>query len=622
MTKQITRLLLALTLIGSILVACGTSLPTSLSTDTTTNSAQTTATTTVPSTTAAATTVTAVTVDHQAPHDSPADDRWERTTAIPITLNGDAITADHPNITVESTTVTIGAAGSYLISGALTDGQIAVDTKDEAVVQLILDGVDIHHASSAAINVIDAEKVVIILADQSENRLSDGATYLFPDANTDEPNATLFSKADLSITGNGSLTVEATYNDGIGSKDGLVIAGGTISVTAVDDGIRGKDYLVVQDGHLTINAQGDGLKSDDEEDTAKGYIAIDQGQVQIDAGGDAIQAETDLTIADGTFVLTSGGGSSQTVAEDDSAKALKAGRALLIQGGDYTIDAADDALHANVDLVIDGGNFTIATGDDGVHADANLTVNGGVVRIMQSYEGIESAVITINGGEIYIVSSDDGVNAADGTGGGPGGGFGGGQPQGNGGQRGPRPGRENVNYTGNLYLYINGGYIVVDAGGDGIDANGAIEMTDGVVIVNGPTMRMNSALDYDGFFKMTGGFVVAAGSSGMAQAPGSLSTQNAALIYFDATQPAGNLVHLQTSTGEAVLTFAPTKAYQSLAISSPQLTSGTTYEVYLGGTATGTAKDGLYPAESYSGGTLFATFTIADLITVIGTGGR
>lgn len=200
-------------------------------------------------------------------------------------------------------------------------------------------------------------------------------------------------------------------------------------MNAVDDGIRGKDYLVVQDGHLTINAQGDGLKSDEEEAAGKGYITIDQGQFQIDAGGDAMRAETDLTIANGTFVLTSGGGSSQTIAEDATAKALKAVRTLVIKGGDFTIDAADDALHSNTDLLI-------ATGDDGVHADANLTVNGGTVRITQSYEGIESAVITINGGEIYIVSSDDGVNAADGTGGGPGGGFGGGQPQGNGGPRG------------------------------------------------------------------------------------------------------------------------------------------------------------------------------------------
>lgn len=610
MTNQVIRVLVALTLLSAILVACGSPLATS--------SEQTI---TPPADTAAAPAATVVSVDHQPPHDSPADYTWESNTVIPITLTGDSITADNPHVTVAGTTATIGAAGTYQISGTLSEGQIAVDTEDEAPVQLILAGVDIHNASSAALNVIDAAKVVIILAEQSENRLSDGETYRFPDANTDEPNATLFSDVDLSIAGKGSLTVEANYNDGIASKDGLVIAGGTISVNAVDDGIRGKDYLVVRDGTLTINAGGDGLKSDEAEDAAKGYITIAQGQVQIDAVGDAIQAETDLTVADGAFVLTSGGGSNQTIAEDDSAKALKAGRTLMVKGGDYTINAADDALHSNADLLIDGGIFTIATGDDGAHADANLIVNGGLVRITQSYEGIESQVITINGGELYIVSSDDGVNAADGTGGGPRGGFGG-PPPGNGGPRGPRPGRENVNYTGNLYLYINGGYLVVDAGGDGIDANGAIEMTDGVVIVNGPTMRMNSALDYDGFFKMTGGFVVAAGSSGMAQAPGSLSTQKAVLIYFDATQPAGSLVHLQTSAGENIVTFAPTKAYQSLALSSPDLVNGATYAVYVGGTATGTAKDGLYPAASYSGGTLYTTFTIADLITVVGTGGR
>ena len=105
-----------------------------------------------------------------------------------------------------------------------------------------------------------------MLADATENTISDGASYVFADPVDDEPNAAIFSASDLTISGNGSLTVEGNYNDGIASKDGLTIAGGSITVSAVDDGIRGKDYVVVEDSVITIDAQGDGLKSDNEED--------------------------------------------------------------------------------------------------------------------------------------------------------------------------------------------------------------------------------------------------------------------------------------------------------------------------------------------------------------------
>ena len=149
-----------------------------------------------------------------------------------------------------------------------------------------------------------------------------------------------------------------------------------------------------------------------------------------------------------------------------------------------------------------------------------------------------------------LVVSDDGLNVAGGNDGSginrPGGGGGGFNPP-------------DTNY----YLYLNGGYIVVDAAGDGIDVNGSIEMTDGVVIVNGPTSSMNGALDYDGSFKITGGFLVAAGSSGMAQAPGNASTQNSLLLNFNSSRQAGSLVHIQSSAGKGILTFAPTKTYQS-----------------------------------------------------------
>jgi hypothetical protein len=569
--------------------------------------------------TAVVTQTAEITTQNSATHEDTQDYIWDSASVVPIVLTGNAITATGDGVTINGSIAMVTSAGTYSLSGSLIDGQIVVDTQDQQVVRLILNGVDIHNTTGAAINILNAQKTIIVLADDTENTITDGKTYTFKDPTATEPNAAIFSKSDLTIFGGGSLTVNGNYNDAIASKDGLIIAGGTITVNAVDDGIRGKDYLVVEDGKITIIAGGDGLKSDNEEDPSKGYIAATTGVFNITSSGDAIQAQTDLLITDGEFKLTTGGGSKASLASNSSAKGIDGNVNVLINDGTFDLDTADDSVHSNASLTINGGSYSIATGDDGMHADATLEINGGDINITQSYEGIESAVITINGGSIHVVSSDDGINVA-------GGNDGSGMIQGmrpGGPQRpGAAPAQDTSTYTGKFFLYIHGGYIVVvDAAGDGIDVNGAIEMTDGVVIVNGPTQQMNGALDYDAYFKMTGGFLVAVGSSGMAQAPGATSSQASALIYFNSTLPANTLVHIQNNAGEDILTFSPTKQYQSVAFSSPELVNGGTYAIYTGGSSPGTQNDGLYQDAAYQPGTQFTTFTITGAVTTVGSAG-
>lgn len=585
-------------------------------------------------------------VESSGDHTGPADYTWNGSETTYITLNGDSISVEGDGAVVDGSRVTIVAAGAYSISGSLADGQIIVKTEDDEPVELILNGVTISSSTSAPIYVEKAEEAVLILEDSAENYVSDGTSYVFENAEEDEPNAAIFSKADLSIYGNGTLTVAGNHNDGIASKDGLTINGGTLVVNAVDDGMRGKDYLVVTDGQITVNAQGDGLKSDNEEDAEKGYITIGTGVINVTAGGDAIQAQTNVTVADGNITLFSGGGSNTWIDETLSAKGIKATVNVTIHGGTFTIDSADDAIHSNDSIVINGGAFNIASGDDGMHADSTLEVNAGDITITRSYEGIESAVITINNGAINITSNDDGLNVAGGNdgsgmmrepgqgggreqGGGPGqGGWpaqgGEGVQPGQGGDMGQGfwPGQDGFAATGSYYLYINGGHIVINAAGDGIDSNGTIEMTGGVVLVNGPTERMNGALDYMGNFTVTGGYLVAVGSSGMAQAPGESSLQYSLLINFNSTLPAGTLIHIQDGAGTDILTFAPTKEYQSIAFSSPGLVAGATYTVYYGGSSSGVVDGGLYQGGTYTPGTPYTDFTVSSVVTRIGNAGR
>lgn len=549
-----------------------------------------------------------------------ADQILSSSTSTKIKFNGTSISVEGAGATVSGSKVTITAGGSYYVSGTLSDGQIVVNSSDQSTVGIVLNGAAMTCSSSAPLNIEKSAKTVLVLADSTQNSITDAATYVYADASTDEPNAAIFSKDELVVCGNGALTVNGKYNDGIASKDGLTVSGGIINVTSVDDGLRGKDYISVTGGSLTVNAGGDGLKSDNADDTTKGYIKVDAGTLNITSGGDAFDAETTADVAGGTLNLKSGGGSGSSVSSDLSAKGIKGTAGVTIDGGTLSLNSADDALHSNGAVTINGGTLNISTGDDALHADTSIQINGGNIAVSKSYEGIESALITINDGEIHIVASDDGINSAGGTdssgmipgpGINPGGGT---RPVPGGGIM--IPGQDAFASTGNYGLVINGGYVAVTAGGDGIDINGYIQMAGGTVLVNGPTDNGNGPLDYDTYFNMTGGFLVAAGSSGMSMAPSSTSTQKSVLINLSSTKAAGTILNIRNSAGQDILTFAPSKTYQSIAFSSPDLVNGA-YEVYLGGTSTGTMIDSLYSGGQYTPGSRYTSFTASGTVTSV-----
>ncbi|MCL6458268.1 MAG: carbohydrate-binding domain-containing protein, partial [Gorillibacterium sp.] len=566
---------------------------------------------------------------------------WTTETSTAITLAGTSGTIDGAGAEAKDGSVTINAAGTYVLSGKLSDGQIVVDVQDEGTVRLVLNGVEIHDGDSAPIYVKEAEKTIITLAEGTENVVADGATYVFADAETDEPSAAIFSKSDLTINGTGKLSVTAKYKDGITSKDELRMMTGTIAIQAADDGIIGKDMVAVQEGKITIIAEGDGIKSTNDEDAEKGFISIAGGTFDIKAGSDGIQAETSMLIAGGTYTMVTGGGNEngevktgdrgqgpmgnnpnqsseqgdgkatatetvQTTTETPSAKGLKAGGDITINDGSFTIDSADDALHGNGNVAVTGGDLDITSGDDGIHADALVTISGGVIVITKSYEGIEGANITISGGEAHVVASDDGVNVAGGN---------------DGSSMDGRQGQNGFSAAGSNLLIISGGTLTVDAAGDGLDSNGSMAMSGGTVVVSGPTNDGNGALDYDGDFTMSGGFLVAAGSSGMAQAPSEASSQFSMLMNFTEAQQAGTIVHLEDSAGNNILTFAPTKNYSAVVISSPDLKKDGSYTLYSGGTATGSETNGYYADGAYEGGTKVVEFKIVSSVTWLNESG-
>ncbi len=543
---------------------------------------------------------------------------YDEASATKITLNDNEINIDGKGASASNGNLVISSEGTYIVSGTLSDGQIIVDAGDADKVQIVLCGVNICCSTSCAINIKSADKVFITLASGTQNTVSDAESYLLDE--NDEPSGAIFSKCDLTINGNGALSVTANFLNGIHSKDDLVITDGTITVTAKNDALKGRDCVAICGGNITLISGGDGIQSNNDEDSAKGFVTIDGGTVNISSELDGIQAETILQITGGEISLTSGGGAADGVnaevngtmgmrpddmfqqqgfaAADDteSQKGLKAITGIYIIGGTLDINSADDSIHSNGDLTISDGMITASSGDDGIHADSSVTIDGGTININNSYEGVEGKTITINGGTVSVNASDDGFNAAGGQ---------------DGSSLGGRPGENAFASDDSTSITINGGYIYIAASGDGIDSNGALTITGGTTLVDGPTNNGNGALDYAGTATISGGTLVAAGSYGMAQ---NLTGENQSslLFVFSSNQEGGTPISLFDSNGGLVVSYTPSKAYQCVIISTPSLKTDSDYSVATGGVATGADVHGFTLLGSVSGGSEITSFTLTE----------
>ncbi len=475
-----------------------------------------------------------------------ADDlNTDASNGIQVSLLNDHIETES-NLTYKNGRVSITEAGTYVFKGTLDNGQIYVAT--DALVHIILDGVTIQNNTGPAIEVRNAKKVVITLVD--ENTLTDGTDYTLY-TNDDEPNATLYSKADLSLNGTGTLNINATYSHGILSKDVLKIVSGTYQITAVNDAIRGRDGIAILDGTYNLIAQVDGLQANN---TDLGWIEIYGGTYNIEAKGDGIQAEDYLLIEDGTFNITS---------QEKGLVSMD----LSIMDGNYTLNTIDDSLHANGNITIDNGQFTINSEDDAIHADEDLTIKNGIIDIESSYEGLEGSNVTIHNGEITLVSSDDGINAAGG----------------NDTAKDPR----DFFAGGDHAITINGGMVIIYAQGDGIDANGNLYIKGGTVLVHGPSGAGNGALDYDGEGIITGGDLIAYGSGGMSQSLSNSSTQNVLEIKTNKTHSENTTIEILDENNQVVIALTSEKSFSSVVFSSDALIKNQSYTLWIDGSQTG-----------------------------------
>jgi hypothetical protein len=428
----------------------------------------------------------------------------------------------------------------------LSDGSSTCDGKgvsiEENTITITKEGVYVLTGSlTEGQIVVDAkdEKVQIVLADAQISCTGSAAVYV---KKADKVFLTLKEGTSNTLTAEGEFEESDEGIDGaVFSKDDLTLNGsGSLTVeSAYGHGIVCKDDLKITGGSYVITAGENGL-----------------------SGNDSVRT------AGGTFQITAGG------------KGIKSDTAVYLTGGDFTIESEDDAVHSNGTCSITGGSYGITTGDDGIHADGALVINDGEISIAESYEGLEGQTITINGGIITLNASDDGLNAAGGNDSSGFGGF----------------GQDAFAADDDCWILITGGSICVAADGDGIDSNGDLTVTDGEIYVSGPVSSADGALDYNGTATISGGIVVAAGASGMAQNFGEDSTQGSILVTF-MTQVSGEVV-LADADGNSLLSFIPEKSYNSVVISCPEIAADGSYTVTCGTESTTVEMDGLIYGDS------------------------
>lgn len=526
--------------------------------------------------------------------------------------------------------LTISQGGAYTLSGAWTQGQVVVNAGKNDLVTISLDGVEMINDSAAALYVEQAQRVTLLLMQDTQSRIVSGEQIDVTNAEPDESatGGAVHVRAGLVIDGEGALFVGGYLNNGIHCTDMLTLSGGKLTVEAKNDGLKGKDGVVIDAGELTVTASGDAVQSEDD-------LVVNGGVVHLITGsGRQTAAENMQDFSPERFSLTEGtapdapapgserfempmpegngmpatefssqptpagqgrqgaaernsgartngmngknggmGGMPWETAGTDSGisrKGLKAAAGLYVNGGRLLIDTQDDALHAGTEIVICGGEMTLYSDDDGIHADERVEIRDGSVTVANSYEGIEAPQICVSGGSVQVTATDDGMNASDGSGSG-------------GIMRGWLT-QMNTNSGTLPTLLISGGNVYVNAQGDGLDSNGDLLITGGYVIVEGPTNSGNGALDCGtesgGVCRVSGGTVLAMGAAGMAESFDAGSEQCSFMTTMNVS--AGQELIILDETGRELMRWTPQKSAQSVVFSCGELALGHTYTLSSG----------------------------------------
>ena len=549
-------------------------------------------------------------------HYSEQDLSWDTSSETAIDLSKPTAT---DGVTVEDGTLTITKAGTYKLSGEY-QGQIKVETADSDAVRLVLDNANITNSSGAALNVVNADEVILYSASGTTNTISDGADYTA--TGEDDPDAVVYSKADLTIAGEGTLKVNGNHEDGIHTSDGLVIASGTLEVNAANTGIKGKDYVDILGGTINVTAQQDGIKSTNDTDEGKGWTRLSNGTVTVNAGDDGFKASRVVEISGGSltveqsdegieaqYINVSGGDVNVTSADDGMNASLKTSNSESTDSSENTSDAANQQQNSQQQGSIPGGQQS-GTSNQQQQGMGQPPAMSGTSQDGTSQNGASGTAQqqnnTQNQGNQNMGQPPamPGGNAQDGTS--QNGTTGTGQqgmglpPQGG------MPGSGGGTFeVVDAAINVSGGHVTVNAEGDGIDSNGVTTLSGGTLIVNGPSQGGNAALDTNGDLLLNGATVLSGSTADMFEAPSTNSTSGYLKLTNSSGFEQGSTVQVADSSGKVVANYKVTKSnVQLVLVSSSSIVKGQSYTAY-----TTTSAVDSNAASLASGATELGSFT-------------
>ena len=453
-------------------------------------------------------------------------------TEASVTVAGNA--AQYVNATVSGAHVAIeqlntdavdGDEITYQLSGTSTDGSLTLDGTYKCTIAL--NGLTLTNPSGAAININNKKRIQLSAKKGTENTLTDGADG--------SQKACIYSKGQLQLQGNGSLTVAGKTKHGIKSASYVSIKNLTLNITStVGDGISCEEYLLMESGTVTLSGIGDdGLQCDlggetstgqttDHEDEDSGNIYIEGGTLSIStsaaatkgikangdvsvSGGDisvrctgsaawdsddsevkgstCVSSDGNMTISGGTMTLTNSGAGGKGMKTDGTMTISGEANVSVTTSGQiaYCSSTSNTTIRTTTSSsTTERLNDALKTSPKGIKADGTMTISGGTVNVSATYhEGIEcKSTLNISGGYVYAYSSDDAINSSS-------------------------------------HMTISGGYIMANSSGnDGIDANGNLTITGGnvfAVAARQPEVGLDA--NTEGGYKLyiSGGNVVAIG---------------------------------------------------------------------------------------------------------------
>ncbi len=243
-----------------------------------------------------------------------------------------------------------------------------------------------------------------------------------------------------------------------------------------------------------------------------------------------------------------------------SAHGIVANDKLTLSGVLLNIDAKEDGIHTNGNVTVNDASITINAGDDGITSEKEVILASGDINIEKAKEGIEGFAITVVDANVSVSFTDDGFNAT-----------------------------SKDSETDECFIRISGGSVklISESGADvdGLDSNKDIYIEGGTVFVSLNGQGTNNAIDYGsengGKLVITGGTVIAAGSSQMIEGVDASSTQASILYAPGSIVSSGELVLKDAKENILIDEMIPCD-FSAILLSAPSIKVGETYTLSIG----------------------------------------